>query len=321
MVNLGYTVNSEQAGPIDLVEHGVLAEEAGFDFLAVSDHYSPWLETQGHAPNAWVVLGALAHVTKDIPLTSFVTCPTIRYNPVVVAQQAATMQILSEGRFFLGLGSGENLNEHVMGQGWPHVDTRHAMLVEATQIIQRLLDGETVTYRGKYFQAEAAKLWDLPEKAPAIGIAASGPKSCKIAGKYGDFFVGVEPRKKLLSDFDKHGGKGKGRMGQVLISWDPDRDTAIKRAHEQAPWISLGWGAITGLATPKEFKDAARLVTPEEVAASMPCGPDIAPIVEAVRAFVDVGYTSVALLQVGGETQADFIKWAEKELMPELRQL
>src|SRR4051795_4167700 len=177
MTLIGYTMMCEQAGPQQLVRDVAHAEEAGFDFAVISDHYFPWLDSQGHAPYAWSVLGAAAQATARIPLMTYVTCPTRRYHPAVVAQKAATMQLLSDGRFTLGLGAGENLNEHIVGGGWPLAGVRHEMLDEAVQIIKALFDGGYVDFRGTHFDVEAAKLWDLPETAPPIGIAVSGPSS------------------------------------------------------------------------------------------------------------------------------------------------
>src|SRR5215216_1422644 len=185
-MQLGYTMMTEQAGPKDLVSHVVGAEEAGFDFAVCSDHFFPWLDEMGHSPHAWTVLGAAAQATSRIPLMTYVTCPSFRYHPAVVAQKAATLQLLSDGRFTLGLGAGENLNEHVVGAGWPAADIRHEMLDDALAIIRPMLAGETVTYRGRHLSAEAAKLWDLPDVPPEIGVAVSGPQSCALAGEHAD---------------------------------------------------------------------------------------------------------------------------------------
>src|SRR3954469_2115345 len=194
----GYTMMTEQTGPADLVRHVVGAEEVGFDFAVSSDHYFPWLAEMGHSPNAWMTLGAAAQATGRIPLMTYVTCPTLRYHPAVVAQKAATMQILSGGRFRLGLGSGENLNEHVVGKRWPSVGVRHEMLSEAVDVIAGLFDGEeSFNYRGKHFDVESAKLWDLPDERVPIGIAVSGPASCRLAGRKADVMVAVEPKAEL----------------------------------------------------------------------------------------------------------------------------
>ena len=197
-MQLGYTMMTEQAGPKELVAHVVGAEEVGFDFAVSSDHYFPWLDEMGHSPNAWVTLGAVAQATSRIPLMPYVTCPTFRYHPAVVAQQAATLQILSDGRFTLGLGAGENLNEHVVGAGWPPVDVRHDMLVEAIEIIGDLFDGDGYTnHRGEHFDVESAKLWDLPEKRVPIAVAAGGRQACEIAGELGDALIAGEPEAEL----------------------------------------------------------------------------------------------------------------------------
>ena len=169
MARFGYTIMGEQAGPAQLVRDAARAEEVGFDSLAASDHYNPWLEEQGHSPYTWSVLGAVAQATESIDLMTYVTCPIIRYHPVIVAQKAATVSVLSDGRFTLGIGAGERLNEHVVGRDWPAVDIRHEMLEEAVQIMRHLLDGEHVTHRGQHFDVEDAMLWDLPDERTPIG--------------------------------------------------------------------------------------------------------------------------------------------------------
>src|SRR3954449_3760872 len=217
-MQLGYTMMTEQDGPKDLVSHVVGAEAAGFDFAVSSDHYFPWLDEMGHSPNAWVTLGAAAQATSRIPLMTYVTCPTFRYHPVVVAQQAATLQILADGRFTLGLGAGETLNEHVVGGGWPPADVRQPMLVEAIRIIRDLFEGDGYTnFRGQYFDVESAKLWDLPDQRVPIGVAVSGEQSCRIAGELGDVMIAVEPEAELGQRFDAAGGSGKARVGAMAV--------------------------------------------------------------------------------------------------------
>jgi G6PDH family F420-dependent oxidoreductase len=321
MVAYGYTVMGEQAGPKQLVADAQRAEAAGFDYIAASDHYFPWLAEQGHSPYTWSVLGAIANATERIELMTYVTCPIMRYHPAVVAQKAATIQLLSDGRFTLGLGAGENLNEHVIGQGWPPVDIRHEMLSEAVQIIQRLFAGETVTFRGNHLDAESARLWDLPPDPPPIGIAVSGPDSCRLAGEYADVMIAVEPRKELGEMFDAAGGAGKPRAGQVGLSYDPDADQARKRALEQFRWFTGGWKTMAELPTDKHFAAASTAVREEDIAKAMPCGPDTDAHVTAVKRFVDAGFTHVAVVQIGGEYQDQFFPWAERELLPALRQL
>ncbi|MFJ8787684.1 LLM class F420-dependent oxidoreductase [Streptomyces sp. NPDC102462] len=319
MVHIGYTMMTEQSGPRDLVDHVVRAEGAGFDFSVISDHFFPWLRSQGHAPYAWSVLGAAAQATSSIPLMTYVTCPTVRYHPAVVAQKAATVQLLSEGRFRLGLGAGENLNEHVVGGGWPPVDVRHEMLDEAVRIIRALFEGGHVTHHGTHFQVESARLWDLPETPPPIGIAVSGDRSCALAGRLADLLVATEPVKGLLDAFDRHGGTGKPRVGQLPVSHDRDRDTAVRRAHAQFRWFGLGWKVNAELPHPDSFEQATRFVTPDDVAAAVPCGDDPDDFVAAVRPYAEAGFTDVALVQIGGDTQPQFLDWSEKTLLPALR--
>ncbi|MCI3935400.1 LLM class F420-dependent oxidoreductase [Streptomyces sp. AN091965] len=321
MVKIGYTMMTEQAGPRSLVEHLVAAEGAGFDFSVTSDHYFPWLEEQGHAPYAWSVLGAAAQATSRIPLMTYVTCPTVRYHPAVVAQKAATMQLLSEGRFRLGLGSGENLNEHVVGGGWPAPEVRLEMLEEAVGIIRALFSGDTVHHQGTHFDVANARLWDLPEEPPPLGVAVSGEVSCALAGRHADLVIATEAKPELLDAFDRHGGSGKPRIGQLPVCYDPDEGAAIARAHEQFRWSVGGWPVNAELPGPSGFAGATQYVTPRDVAQQIPCGADVDTFVDAVRPYAEAGFTEIALVQVGGDHQLPFIDWAEKELLPVLRDL
>src|SRR3954468_191564 len=218
MTSYGYTLMTEQSGPRELVVHAAGGERAGFDFEVISDHYFPWLDEMGHSPYAWSVLGAVTQVTEHVELMTYVTCPLMRYHPAVVAQKAATLDLLSDGRFTLGLGAGENLNEHVVGQGWPPANVRHEMFTEAVEIIRALFDGGYVNYAGKHFRVDSAKLWDLGAPPPRIGIAVSGEQSVRIAGEHADAMIAVEPDASLGEQFDRVGGKGKPRIGQLPIS-------------------------------------------------------------------------------------------------------
>ncbi len=324
MTEFGYTMMCEQSPPDALVADIRGAEAAGFDFSQISDHYQPWLAEQGHSPYAWSVLGAAAAVTERIPLMTYVTCPTIRYHPAVVAQKAATVQILSGGRFRLGLGAGENLNEHVVGEGWPAVGSRHTMLSEAVDVIAALFDapeGEAVSYHGDYFDLETARLWDRHERRVPIGVAVSGAESCRLAGRKADFMVAVQPEAELGEMFDAAGGAGKARVGQIAVSYDEDQDAAVRRAHEQFRWFGLGWKVMADLPNPDSFDAAGQFVTPEDVAETIPCGADVDLFVEKIKPFVDAGFTEVGLVQIGAEHQEKFIAWAERELLPALREL
>jgi G6PDH family F420-dependent oxidoreductase len=311
----------EQSAPRDLVRDAVRAEQAGFEFEVISDHYSPWLDSQGHAPNAWATLGAVAYATERVDLMTYVTCPLMRYHPAVVAQQAATVDLLSEGRFLLGLGAGENLNEHVIGEGWPPANVRHEMFEEALQIIRDLFEGGYVDFVGDYYRVDSAKLWDLADQPPKIGVAVSGEQSAALAGEFADAMIAVEPEAELGEMFDKAGGSGKRRIGQVPICWDPSRDAAIKRAHDQFRWFGGGWKVNAELPGTSAFAGATQFVRPEDVAESIPCGPDVQAHVDAVKEFVAAGFTDVAVVQIGGQTQPDFLEWAEHELVPALHNL
>ncbi|SDL30864.1 LLM class F420-dependent oxidoreductase [Streptomyces indicus] len=321
MVQIGYTMMTEQAGPRALVDDVVAAERAGFDFSVTSDHYFPWLESQGHSPYAWSVLGAAAQATSRIPLMTYVTCPTTRYHPAVVAQKAATMQLLSEGRFRLGLGSGENLNEHVVGGGWPSARVRLDMLEEAVGIIRALFAGGNVNHEGTHFDVADARLWDLPDEPVPLGIAVSGELSCALAGKHADLVIATEPEAELLESFDRHGGAGKPRVGQLPVCFDRDKDAAVARAHEQFRWAVGGWPVNAALPGPSAFSAATQYVTPQDIAEKIPCGDDVEAFVEAVRPYAEAGFTEIALVQVGGDHQRPYIDWAEKELLPALREL
>jgi G6PDH family F420-dependent oxidoreductase len=318
-MQLGYTMMTEQAGPKDLVEHVVAAEAAGFDFAVSSDHYFPWLAEMGHSPNAWTTLGAAAQATSRIPLMTYVTCPSFRYHPAVVAQQAATLQLLSDGRFTLGLGAGENLNEHIVGGGWPGADVRPEMLVEAVHIIRELFDGGYTNVRGEHFDVESAKLWDLPETRVPIGIAVSGKQSCTIAGDLADVMIGVEPKPELGEWFDAAGGAGKPRIGQMPISFGSDRNAAVTRAHTLFRWFGLGWKVNAELPGPPAFDSASSFVREDDVAESIPCGDDVDAVLEGAKEYADAGYTHLALVQIGGDQQAPFIEWTEKALLPAWR--
>ena len=322
MTSFGYTMMCEQSPPDQLVADLIRAEHAGFEFSVISDHYQPWLAAQGHSPYAWSVLGAAAQATTQIGLMTYVTCPTLRYHPAVVAQKAATMQILSRGRFRLGLGSGENLNEHVVGKRWPSVGVRHEMLAEATDIIAALLDGEgRVNYRGRHFQVESAKLWDVPAERVPVGIAVSGKDSCRLAGEKADVMIAVQPDYELGEMFDRAGGKGKPRVGQVALAYDTDRATAVRRAHEQFRWFGLGWRVNADLPNPDSFEGATQFVTEGQVSEQLACGADVDEHVQKIKRYLEAGFDQVALVQIGGDQQQQFIAWAQRELLPALRAL
>ncbi|MGA8256651.1 MAG: TIGR03557 family F420-dependent LLM class oxidoreductase [Nocardioides sp.] len=325
MTRFGYTLMTEQSGPKQLVSYARTAEQVGFDFEVSSDHYSPWLVEQGHAPYAWTTLGAVAQVTERVELMTYVTCPTLRYHPAVVAQKAATLQILADGRFTLGLGAGESLNEHVVGRGWPSVATRHSMLAEAIDVIRSLHTGELVDHRGEYFQVDSARIWDVPDDGVDIAVAVSGDRSVDTFAPLADHLVAVEPDGELVDRWNATDGAprieagGARAIGQIPICWGPDADEAKRVAHEQFRWFAGGWSVNADLPTPAGFAGASQYVTPDDVAASIPCGPDLDAIVEAIVPFFKAGFTDVAVVQVGDASQEAFLREAAGPLLEKLR--
>jgi G6PDH family F420-dependent oxidoreductase len=321
MARFGYTLMTEQSGPRELVRYAQAAEDAGFDFEVSSDHYSPWLASQGHAPYAWTVLGAVAQATSRVELMTYVTCPTMRYHPAIVAQKSATLQLLSDGRFVLGLGSGESLNEHVVGEGWPSVDTRQSMLEEAVAIIRELHTGELVTFDGEYFRVDSARVWDVPDEGVAIGIAVSGGESIERFAPLGDHMIAVSPDAELVRGWDAaHDGSSR-KIGQIPISWDPDLETAVDRAHDQFRWFGGGWPVNADLPTPAGFEAASRFVRTDDVAEAIACGPDLDELAESARPFLDAGYTDIAIVQIGDEQQERFLDEVAGPLLARLRAL
>ncbi|WP_230313537.1 TIGR03557 family F420-dependent LLM class oxidoreductase [Nakamurella alba] len=311
---------TEQSGPTALIRYAQQAERAGFDFEVSSDHFFPWLDEMGHSPNAWVTLGAVAQATESVGLMTYVTCPTFRYHPTVVAQQAATLQIISGNRFTLGLGSGESLNEHIVGP-WPGANVRQDKLVEAVHIIRELFDGGPVSRHSQYFDVDSARLWDLPDTRVPIGIAVSGQQSCELFSPLADVMVGIDPEPELAEYWDGARDGSSRKVAQLPVSWDSDADAAKQRAHRLFRWSAGGWKVNAELPGPDAFDSASASVTPDDVAESVPCGSDVGAIVEAAKKFFDAGYTDLALVQVGDDAQESFFGAAESEILPELRKL
>ena len=319
MVQWGYTLFTEQTSPKDLVSQAARAEEVGFDFQVMSDHHSPWLESQGHAPYAWSVWGAVAHVTERTELWSYVTCPTFRYHPAVVAQKAATVGLLSDGALPPGAGRRGEPQRARDRAGLAAGRLRHERFVDALEIITRLMTGEMTTYRGAQLSCEGAKLWDVPDGGVPLGVAVSGRQSCELAGRYGDALIGTEPKPELMTMFDEAGGSGKPRVGQLPVCWGPDKEAALHRAHELMRWFPLGWKVNAELPGPTAFEAASDFVRPEDLAGQMPHGPDVDEYVEKLGPMVEAGYTHLCVVQVGGESQPEFLDWSERELLPALR--
>lgn len=323
-MRFGYTLMTEQSGPRELIDYAIAAEQRGFEFEVSSDHYSPWLMAQGHSPYAWSVLGAVAHATQHVDLYTFVTCPILRYHPAVVAQKAATLQLIAEGRFTLGLGSGENLNEHVVGAGWPAVDKRHDMFAEAIEIIRALHTGELTTWAGEHYRVDSARIWDMPDDGVELAIAVGGEQALERFAPLSDHLVATEPSADLVRGWNEaHGSRVIGQqaraIAQLPICWDPSEQAAIERAHEQFRWFAGGWAVNSDLPTPAGFAGAAQFVRPEDVAAQIPCGPDLDAIVQAAEPFWQAGFTDLALVQIGDQGQQRFLVEAAEPLLEKLR--
>jgi coenzyme F420-dependent glucose-6-phosphate dehydrogenase len=319
MAEIGYTLSSEEHPPDRLVRFAQLAEEARFDFATVSDHYHPWVDQQGHSPFVWGVLGGIAQVTEGLRVGTAVTCPTTRIHPAIIAQAAATATAMLPGRFFLGVGSGENLNEHILGRHWPPTPVRLEMLEEAVAVIRKLWQGGMQSHRGRHYTVENARIYTLPEEPPPIMVAASGPRSLELAGRIGDGLIGLAPDRDVVQSFEQSGGDGKPRYGQVHVCWAEDEAEARRTAHRWWPNAGVKGALVWELRLPSHFDQAAELVSEEDVAKSVVCGPDSNRHIEAIREFVDAGYDHVFVHQVGPD-QEGFLRFYEHEVLPAVRE-
>lgn len=319
MIKLGYKLMSEEHGPAALVRNAARAEQAGFDFAAISDHFSPWLDEQGHSPFAWSVLGAAAQATRHIGLMTAVTCPTMRYHPAIVAQAAATLSLLSEDRFTLGLGSGERLNEHIVGQGWPGIVERQQRLAEAVDIIAGLLAGDLGHYRGEYFRLDHARLFDRPRRPPQIVIAAGGEEAAKLAAGKGAGLISTAPRDELIAAYSEAGGAGP-RYAEVGLCYARTEEEARKTAHRYYRWSLCGGPATPELPHTEAFAAVSQLVTPEMIGEKVSCGPALEKHVAAIEKYLKAGFDHVILMQIGPDQDA-FLEFFERELAPHLRRL
>ena len=317
MINLGYTLSSEEHRPNALIANGQRAEAAGFEFLSISDHFHPWLDAQGQSAFVWSTLGGLAQATSTIRVGTGVTCPTIRIHPVIVAQAVASVADMFEGRFYFAVGSGEKLNEHVTGQYWPPVSVRQDMLREAIALIRKLWQGEYTTEQGRFFTVENARIYTLPETLPEIIVAAGGTDAAKMAAEIGDGIDSTSPDKEVIQTFEQHGGKGT-RYGQMTVCYGRDKQAATELALKH--WANSAVPGQLGqeLALPLYFEQASQLVTAEQIGQSIVCGPDPEGYHAQIRQFVDAGFTHLYIHQVGPD-QASFIDFAERELLPAYR--
>lgn len=312
MVSFGYFLSCEEFGPRELVEQARMAEDAGFERLWISDHFHPWLDEQGQSPFVWSVIGALSQVTS-LPITTAVTCPTIRIHPAIIAQAAATAAVQCEGGFTLGVGSGEALNEHVLGDRWPAPDERLEMLDEAIEVIRKLHTGELVTHRGKHYTVEQARIYTLPEQPVPIYVSAFGPKAVRSAAKSGDGLCTVMPDADLVRGYRDAGGTGP-VQGGIKVCWADSEEAGLRTAHRLWPSDLLPGNLGRNLPIPSEFKAASSLVTEEAVGQQIPCGPDPDRHIQAARQFVDAGFDEVYVQQIGSEHEKFFEAWSSKVL-------
>ena len=317
MTEIGYTLSSEEQGPRELVKLASRAEEAGFSFAMISDHFHPWIDRQGHSPFVWGVLGGISERTERVRVGTGVTCPMIRIHPAIVAHAAATAASMLPGRFMLGLGTGENLNEHVLGDRWPPADERLEMLEEAIRVIRLLWEGGSQTHRGVHYRVENARIYDLPDELPPILIAAKGERAGTLAGRAGDGLVGVAPDRDLIRTFEQAGGEGKPTYGQLHVCWAEDEAEARKIATEWWPNTSVPGELGVELPLPRHFEQAAEVVGEDAVVESVVCGPDPEAHLDAIRAFVDAGYDHVYLHQVGPD-QEGFFRFYQREVLPKV---
>jgi G6PDH family F420-dependent oxidoreductase len=318
-MKIGYTLSCEEFGPQELVKNAQLAEEAGFEFLGISDHFHPWIDEQGQSPFVWSVIGGIAQVTKKVQVFNEVNCPIIRYHPAIVAQAAATSQVMLQGRFILGVGTGENLNEHVVGHGWPPIRVRQAMLQEAVHIIRLLWQGGYQSFFGQYFTVDAARIYTLPEKQVPIIVSGFGPIASTLAGQIGDGFVTTGPTKELVEKFEEDGGLGKPKFAQMSVCYDKDPKKAKEIIAKVWPLAGMPKPLNTELRLPQDFKNIAPLVSPDEAAKDIPLGPDVEKILDSIQKYQEAGFDNIYVHNIG-PNQADFIEFFSKKVMPKNNQ-
>jgi G6PDH family F420-dependent oxidoreductase len=318
-VQIGYKLATEAFGPQELVRQAIRAEQAGFDFVEMSDHYHPWLEAQGHSAFTWSVLPVIAARTQHIGLATGVTCPSMRYHPAIIAQAAATMAIISEGRFTLGVGAGERLNEHVVGLGFPGQQVRHARLREALEIIRLLWRGGYCSYQGRYLQLEDARVFDLPDELPVIAVAASGPVSAEIAAQLGDGLFATDPDGDLVNTWRQLGGAGP-VYGEMPVAWAPDEESAVQAVLEKSRFALTGWKVMAELPNPVNFEAATASITADQVRKQFACGPRVERHLEVAQQFVAAGFDRLVAMN-GGPDPDGFMDFFASELAGPLRSL
>jgi coenzyme F420-dependent glucose-6-phosphate dehydrogenase len=316
MMELGYSLSSEEHAPADLVRFAQRAEQAGFSFALISDHFHPWISKQGHSPFVWSVIGGIAATTQKLRLGTGVTCPTIRIHPAIIAQAAATAAAMMPGRFFLGLGTGENLNEHVVGSKWPPSVVRREMLDEAVTVIRTLWKGGNRSYRGEYFTVENACLFTLPKEPPSIYIAAGGHKMAEHAARIGDGLITAGDEGQVIKSFNAAGGRRKPKYSQLTVCWAKTEKEARRIAREVWPISALPWPLLSELAMPQYFEEAAKVADEDAIAEAVVCGPDPEKHIKKIREAAKAGADHIYVHQIGKD-QEGFFRFYEKEILPE----
>jgi coenzyme F420-dependent glucose-6-phosphate dehydrogenase len=314
---IGYKLSSEEHAAPDLVRYARRAEDAGFAFAVISDHFHPWVDRQGQSPFAWSVLGAIAQATESLPIGTAVTCPMIRMHPGLVAQAAATVATLLPGRFFLGLGTGENLNEHIFGHRWPSVAERRAMLEEAVWIIRKLWEGTMTKESGTYYEVVDAKLFSLPDEPPPVYLAGSGERSAEMAGRLGDGFIGLQPDPALIAAFDRAGGAGKPHYAEVQVCWAEDEGEARRTATDWWPNAVTPGELVAELPLPRHFEQDATRTDESDIAKAVVCGSDPEAHIARIREYERAGYDHVWVHQIGPDQQG-FFRFYEQQVLPKV---
>ncbi len=315
MVTYGCFLSSEEHGPRALVEQAQAAERAGFEKVSVSDHFHPWMDSQGESPFVWTTIGGIA-ATTGLEVTTAVTCPILRTHPAIVAHAAATASSLLGGRFRFGVGTGERLNEHVLGQHWPPASVRRAMLEEAIDLMRELWKGQPVTRHGEHYTVENARIYTRPAGELPVIVSAFGPEAGSLAARVADGVMSTSPDGDLLEQYREEGGRGPS-IATIKVCWAEDEDEAKKTAHRL--WASSGVPGESSqeLSMPQHFEQAAELVTPEKLAEKIPCGPDPDRHAETIKKYIDAGFDEIHVGQIGDDQQGFFDFWVE-ELAPRL---
>ena len=316
MAEIGIFFSSEERSAPEIADAAAQAEQAGFRCAWLSDHFHPWNDAQGESPFVWSVLGAIARETS-LPITTAVTCPLIRTHPAIIAQAAATTALLAEGRFVLGVGTGENLNEHILGDRWPPVDVRLEMLEEAVEVMRMLWGGEFVMHHGRHYTVENARIYSLPETPPKVYVSGFGPKAVEVAARIGEGYISTKPDADLVQQYEQAGGAGR-KQGGLKLCWGPEEEKCRETAHRLWGPNGVPGEAAQELPMPGHFEQAGSLVTPEQTAEKYSCGPDPEVHVESFRAYEEAGYDEVYASQIGGAGK-EFFRFAADELLPRLR--